>query len=257
MKVAVVGKGGVGKTTVSATLARVLADAGRSVYAIDADPNNCLAYALGFPREVAATIQPLSEMNDLLAERAGVKPGQGGIHVLNPEVQDIIDEHTVAHNGIKLLVMGTIEKGGGGCACPESNTLRAVVRELVDLPDDLVMDMEAGLEHLGRGTARHVDALIAVVAPHASSARTILRIRELAAEIGLKRLAVIANRVTSPEDRARIEENIGDIPVIAELGQYDGLNSDCTHDNEAGRRLLADLAAQLPAIEAACRDGKA
>ena len=90
MKVAVVGKGGVGKTTVSATLARVLADAGRSVYAIDADPNNCLAYALGFPAEVAARIQPLSEMTDLLAERAGVKPGQGGIHVLNPEVLDII-----------------------------------------------------------------------------------------------------------------------------------------------------------------------
>jgi CO dehydrogenase maturation factor len=251
MKVAVVGKGGVGKTTVSATLARVLADAGRSVYAIDADPNNCLAYALGFPPELADKIEPLSDMTDLLAERAGTAPGQGGIHILNPEVQDIIANFTVASNGIKLLVMGTIEKGGGGCACPESNTLRAVVRELVDLPDDLVMDMEAGLEHLGRGTARHVDGLIAVVAPHASSARTILRIRELAGEIGLQRVAVIANRVAKPEDRAKIQDSIGDLPIIAELAQYDGLESDCTHDTEAGSRLLADLAAQLPAIEAA------
>jgi CO dehydrogenase maturation factor len=251
MKVAVVGKGGVGKTTVSATLARALANAGRGVYAIDADPNNCLAYALGFPVEVASKIQPLSEMTELLAERAGIAPGQGGLHVLNPEVTDIIDEHTVTWDGIKLLVMGTIEKGGGGCACPESNTLRAVVRDLVDLPDDLVMDMEAGLEHLGRGTARHVDGLIAVVAPHASSARTVLRIRELASEIGLKRMAVIANRVTTPEDRAVVQENLGGVPVIAELKQYDGLNSDCTLEDEAGRRLLADLTAQLPAIEAA------
>jgi CO dehydrogenase maturation factor len=251
MKVAVVGKGGVGKTTVSATLARALAQAGRSVYAIDADPNNCLAYALGFPPELADRLEPLSEMTDLLAERAGTAPGQGGIHVLNPEVKDIIEDYTVASNGIKLLVMGTIEKGGGGCACPESNTLRAVVRELVDLPDDLVMDMEAGLEHLGRGTARHVDGLIAVVAPHASSARTVLRIRDLAAGIGLKRVAVIANRVTRPEDRARIQQGLGDIPVIAELAQYDGLDSDRTHDSDAGRRLLADVTAQLPAIEAA------
>src|SRR5512139_3980424 len=103
MKVAVVGKGGVGKTTVSASLARALADAGRGVYAIDADPNNCLAYALGFPPEMADTIQPLSEMTDLLAERAGVQPGQGGIHVLNPEVQDIIEDYTVAWDGIRLL----------------------------------------------------------------------------------------------------------------------------------------------------------
>ena len=252
MKVAVVGKGGVGKTTVSATLARALANAGRGVYAIDADPNNCLAYALGFPPEVADHIQPLSDMTDLLSERAGTAPGQGGIHILNPEVADIIEEHTVSDNGLKLLVMGTIEKGGGGCACPESNTLRAIIRDLVDLPDDLVMDMEAGLEHLGRGTTMHVDGLIAVVAPHRSSVRTIHRIKSLADDIGLKRVVAIANRVATPEDRELVEGMLGDeIPIAAVLTQYDGLDSDCTHDGEAGRALLADLTEQLPAIEAA------
>ena len=251
MRVAIVGKGGVGKTTVSATLVRAIADAGRSVYAIDADPNNCLAYALGFPPEVADRIRPLSDMTDLLAERAGAKPGQGGIHVLNPEVTDLIEDHTIAQGRIKLLVMGTIEKGGGGCACPESNTLRALLRELVDLPDDLVMDMEAGLEHLGRGTAMHVDALIAVVAPHASSARTVRRIQGLAGDIGLRRFVAIANRVSKPEDRAMIEAALAGIPVVAELQQYDGLESDTVHDSEVGRQLLADFAAQLPAIEAA------
>ncbi len=250
MRVAIVGKGGVGKTTVSATLTRALADAGRSVYSIDADPNNCLAYALGFPPEVADEIRPLSDMGELLSERSGAELGQGGMHVLNPECADIIEEHTIHQNGIKLLVMGTIEKGGGGCACPEGNVLRAVVRDLVDLPDDLVMDMEAGLEHLGRGTVRHVDGLIAVVAPHVSSARTVQRIKALADDIGIERVVAIANRVKSPEDRAKIEKNLGaDIPIVAELGSYDGLESDYTHDSGAGRQLLADLSAQLPAIE--------
>lgn len=251
MKVAVVGKGGVGKTTISATLVRALADSGRSVYAIDADPNNCLAYALGFPHEMAKSIRPLSDMKDLLAERAGVLPGQGGLHVLNPEVRDLIEDHTLEWNGIKLLVMGTIEKGGGGCACPENTTLRAVVRELVDLPDDIVMDMEAGLEHLGRGTARHVDGLLAVVLPQISSVRTVLRIRELAAAIGLRRIAVLANRLKGPEDLSVIADQLEGVPIAAELPEYERLDSDNVHQTAPGQQLLADLRGQLSAIEAA------
>ncbi len=251
MKVAIVGKGGVGKTTVTAALTRALADTGRSVYAIDADPSNCLAYALGLPTEIAERIKPLSDMRDLLAERAGSRAGQGGMFILNPQVADIIDEHTVTHDGIRLLVMGTIETGGAGCACPESNTLRALVRELVDLPDEIILDMEAGLEHLGRGTAGAVDGLIGVVTPDGASVRTVKRIKGLAADIGLKRLAVIVNRVQSPGDVEAVRRDLGDIPVAAELKLYAGLASDDTLSGEAGCQLLADLQAQLPDIERA------
>jgi CO dehydrogenase maturation factor len=249
MKVAVVGKGGVGKTTFSAALVRALAEAGRPVFAIDADPNNCLAYALGVPAEMAAQVTPLSDMTDLLAERAGSKGGQGGMFVLNPEVKDLIDTYTLSYNGIRLLVMGTIERGGGGCVCPESNTLKALVRELVDLPDDLVLDMEAGLEHLGRGTAMAVDALIGVVTPDATSLRTLLRARSLAADIGLSRFVAVANRVRSPADRRLVEDALGDIPVVAELGVYEGLTSDATLASRAGEVLLADVRSQLPEVE--------
>jgi CO dehydrogenase maturation factor len=114
------------------------------------------------------------------------------------------------------------------------------------------MDMEAGLEHLGRGTARHVDALIAVVAPHHSSARTVLRIRDLAVDVGLRKLVVIANRIRTPEDRLLVETALSGLPIVAELPQYENLDSDSTHEGPDGRRLLADLAAQLPALEAAC-----
>ncbi len=254
MKVAIVGKGGVGKTTVSAALTKALAGSERSVYAIDADPNNCLAYALGLPTEVAEEIKPLSDMRDLLAERAGSKAGQGGMFIMNPQVTDIIEEHTVIHNGMKLLVMGTIEAGGSGCACPESNTLRALVRELVDLPDDIILDMEAGLEHLGRGTAGAVDGLIGVVTPDSASVRTVKRIKALGADIGLKRVAVIVNRMQGPEDMTGVQRKLGDIPVVAGLKVYAGLASDDTLAGDVGQQLLADVKARLPDIERAMAD---
>ncbi len=165
MKLAIAGKGGVGKTTLSAALARSLRKRGERVVAIDADPNNCLGRALGVPEEALDGVTPLSEMKDLLAERAGTSEG-GSFFNIAPKVEDLLDRFGIEHAGVNLLVMGTVDEPGAGCVCPESAVLKALVRHLVGLPDlSVIMDMEAGLEHLGRGTAQHVGALLIVSQP--------------------------------------------------------------------------------------------
>jgi len=175
-KVAIAGKGGVGKTTLSAALCRDLARSGERVLAVDADPNNCLGRALGIPEGILSGIAPLSEMTELLAERAGKAEG-GGFFALNPRVDDLLERFGVEHAGVSLLVMGTVDEPGAGCVCPESAVLKALLRHLVGLEEySLVLDMEAGLEHLGRGTAQHVGALLIVVEPTSASARTAGRI---------------------------------------------------------------------------------
>jgi len=249
MKIAVVGKGGVGKTTVSAAIATTLARAGETVYAIDADPNNCLGYALGLPEALLAQIKPLSDMTDLLAERAGVQPGAGGMFTLTPQVNDLIEEYTIAHDHIRLLVMGTVE-AGGGCVCPESNVLRALVRELVDLPHPVILDMEAGVEHLGRGTARAVHGMVVVVNPAASTLRTARRIAELAAGLGVPRIVALANRVTSDAELAEIAGGLGETPIVGHLPAYAELASEQTPASPGGQRLLQDIGPIVAALQA-------
>lgn len=217
MKVAVAGKGGVGKTTVSAALVRALAEQNEQVLAVDADPNNCLGRALGFPDDVLARITPISEMKELLAERAGTAQGSA-FFSLNPPVDDLLEKYSVSEGGVSLLVMGSITEAGAGCVCPESSVLKALTRHLVRQPDmSLVMDMEAGLEHLGRATAQYVDALLIVTDATVSSAITAARIANLAGQLRLNIPGIVANKVKSANSLERVRAVLPPLPVIATL----------------------------------------
>ncbi len=214
LKIAVSGKGGVGKTTISAMIARLLAARGKRVLAIDADPVTNLAAALGVSEDPPIT--PIIELRDLIAERTGTQPGQyGGVFTLNPHVEDLPDRFSRERDGVRLLVTGTISEGGSGCFCPESAVLRALMQHLILYRDDaVVMDMEAGVEHIGRATSRAVDRLIIVVDPGGRSQMAAKRIRKLAADIGLKNVSVVANRVRGEDDRLLIERNLADFDII-------------------------------------------
>ncbi|NQT10978.1 MAG: AAA family ATPase [Desulfobacteraceae bacterium] len=198
MKIAITGKGGVGKTTLAGTLARIFAADGFAVLAIDADPDMNLASAIGIKNPPA----PLTEHRKLIEERAGT--GTGGIFKLNPKVDDIARRFGVTEHGVSMLTMGTIDKGGSGCMCPASSLLRALLRHVLLREQNIViLDMEAGIEHLGRGTAAGVDLMIVVVEPGARSIETAARIRKLSKKIGIGRLAAVINRAS--------ERNIGAI----------------------------------------------
>lgn len=210
MKIAITGKGGVGKSTLSAALALLLTDSGNKVLAIDADPDANLAGALGVPPEIQDAIVPVSKQTELIEERTGAKVNQyGQMFKLNPEVSDIADTYATVHNGIPLLVLGAIRRGGGGCACPENVLLRALVRDLILHKDEtLILDMEAGIEHLGRATASGVDIMLVVVEPGQMSIDCAQRILELSEEIGISRVYVVGNKVRDQEDKEFIVNSL-------------------------------------------------
>lgn len=207
VKLAVSGKGGVGKTTFAAFLIKALADEGKRVLAIDADPDANLSQALGI--EESDKIIPISEMKDLIEERTGAKPGAiGGFFKLNPRVDDLPDRLSIKIDNIKLMVMGGIKKGGAGCICPESTLLKQLVRHIVVSRDEaVVMDMEAGLEHLGRGTAMFVDRLIVVVEPGRRSIETAFQINRLASDLRIRNISLVGNKIRSIKDEEFLREN--------------------------------------------------
>lgn len=219
MKIAISGKGGVGKTTLAALLAQVYADAGRQVLAVDADPAPCLAGALGFPAELRARLTPISKMEDLIYERTGAKPGTiGGFFTLNPRVDDIPERFSVVHRGVRLLEMGSVDTGGSGCICPESAMLKTLFTHLLFRQDDvLILDMYAGVEHLGRATVDFVDAMLIVVEPTQRSLGTAAQIKSLAEDIGLKRLYLVGNKVRNAEEAAFIREKSPGLPILGSL----------------------------------------
>jgi CO dehydrogenase maturation factor len=232
MKIAVSGKGGVGKTLLASLLVKLFAQSNYSVIAIDADPDANLAAALGLTD--TENVIPISEMADLVEERTGAKPGQSApFYKLNPKVDDIPDKYAIRLDGIRLMRMGRLKKGGNGCYCPENSMLQALMSHLIIARNEVViMDMEAGLEHFGRGTASMVDKLIVVVEPGRKSIETALNIKKLAAEIGLKNLTVVGNKVRNESDREFMRNSLSDFTFLGFI-PYDQAVVEADQTNES------------------------
>jgi len=214
MKIAVTGKGGVGKSTIVALMARILRDSGKKVLAIDADPDMNLATILGVPE--GYTITPIIELKELIAERTGTEVGKPApFFTMNPKVDDIPEKYCVEYQGINLLTMGTVKLGGSGCACPENAFLKQLLSHLVLQRQECVLvDMEAGIEHLGRATAIGVNEMIVVVEPSQASLETAYRVKKLANDIGLMHLRVIGNRIQNSDEKEFLVEHIKDIDIM-------------------------------------------
>lgn len=251
MKIAISGKGGVGKTTFAALLIRTLDQNGKQVLAIDADPDANLASALGVPD--ADKITPIAEMKDLVYERTEAKPGTiGGFFKLNPKVDDLPEALSARLNDIKLMRLGGVKKGGAGCICPESTLLKALVNHVVLARNEVVvMDMEAGIEHLGRATAKAVDRLFVVVEPGRRSIETAAHIKQLASEIGLDTIAVVGNKIRGEKDIEFLNQHLADFEILGFL-PYDenlieaDLKGISPFDMEtAAGRAVQDIAAGL------------
>jgi CO dehydrogenase maturation factor len=259
MKLAVSGKGGAGKTTISALIAAVLSADGHRVTAIDADPDANLLSCMGFPEP--GSVRPLVELKDLIEDRTGVKPGAtGGMFRLNPLVEDIPEKYAVDVDGVKVLVAGAVKKGGTGCYCPENSLVRALVSHLLmDEGSDLILDMEAGVEHLSRGTVGAVDHLLVVVEPGLRSVETAIRIEQMAGEIGIKRVSAVGNRIRSAKDEAQLRkalttiEFVGFVPYDEDLrkAEIDGVSpakrSSLAYD--AVKKIVRELQSTMGNVE--------
>ena len=242
MKIGISGKGGVGKTLLASLLSKIFADSGYSVLAIDADPDANLAASLGFPNPDKIT--PISDLSDLIEERTGARPGQSApFFKLNPKVDDLPEDYSVKMDGIKLMVMGRIKRGGTGCYCPEGALLQALLSHLLIQRDEVViLDMEAGIEHLARGTSKAVDKLIVVVEPGRRSIETATRIQKLAQDLGVQNMAVVGNKIKSQSEK---EFLINSLPDLVFLGfiPYD----QALVDADLANRPLLDSSPQIVA----------
>ncbi|UCH90374.1 MAG: P-loop NTPase [Thermoplasmata archaeon] len=233
MKLAVSGKGGVGKTTIAAYLARMLSRDNNSVLAVDADPSPSLASALGVPEQDRKNLIPITKMTDLIEERTGLPPtsssesSEGGsttfgkIFTLNPKVDDIANRFAIkCKDNVKLLVLGTIDTAGAGCFCPENALLKSLLRHLILKSDEyVILDMEAGTEHLGRGTAKGLDLLIIVVEPGRRAVETAIRIKKLANDLEISSIGIVLNKINSELEEKELREQLSglDLPILAAI----------------------------------------
>ncbi len=223
MKLAVSGKGGVGKTTLVAALSKLFADEGNQVIAIDADPDTNLASALGI--KDADKITPLVELKDLIRERTGSTSDEyGKFFKLNPTVNDLPEKYSISTNGLRLMTLGTIKRGGSGCACPEGVMLKALLNHLILQRDEVVIvDMEAGIEHLGRASIRAVTGLIVVVEPGKRSIQTAFQVKKLAGDLGIKTVYAVGNKVMNETHREFLKKELNGIPLLGFISYNDKL----------------------------------
>jgi len=217
MKLAVAGKGGVGKTLLAGTLARLFAQDGYNVLAIDNDNAMNLSYTLGIDKEVKEDITPISDMKNLVKERTDVAGGGAGIYNINPEVSDIPDRFKVpGPDGLELLVLGGIEEPSSGCLCPENALIRTLLHNLFIKRDEVVVvDFEAGLEHLGRGTAKGIDVMLVITEPSQKSLDLSKKIIDLSKKLGVINIYLIANKISNDNQLKIIHERIDewDVPL--------------------------------------------
>jgi CO dehydrogenase maturation factor len=219
MKIAISGKGGVGKTTLAGTMARILSDQGFTVIAVDADPDANLGSALGFTPQELEQVKPIAEMTNLIEERTGARPGSmGGVFKLNPEVKDVPEAYSLKKDHVRLLTLGRAKKGGAGCYCPEGVFLKRLLGHLILQSNEVViLDMEAGIEHLSRGTTGSVDAFIVVVEPGKRSLKTASDVRRMAADLGVKSIFAVGNKVSSPEERSFLTQQFTEEEFLGTL----------------------------------------
>jgi CO dehydrogenase maturation factor len=237
MKIAITGKGGTGKTTLSGILAHLFSNDGITVLAVDADPDANLASAIGIPEELVETIKPISEQRQLIKERTGANPRQfGQLFKINPTVNDIPDEFSLEYRGIKLLVMGAVRKGGEGCACPENVLLKNLLTDIIlNRNEVVIVDMEAGIEHLGRATAGAIDKMLIVIEPGSRSVDTAKAIIDLGKDIGLYDFGIVGNKIRNDRQSDWIRSQF-------ELSQVLGMipYSESIQDADLKREALID-----------------
>jgi len=253
MKIAISGKGGVGKTTLAACLSKYYAQKNYKVIAVDADPDANLASALGLEYAKARKIIPLVEMKEFIEERTGAKSGEYGSYFkLNPKVDDIPQKFGVDIEGVRLLVAGTIKAGGSGCYCPENVLLKRLFKYLVVERDEIViLDMEAGIEHLGRGTCENMDILIVVIEPGLRSVQTAYTVKKMSSDLGVNPVFIVINKIKSEDEKKLLIENLGEFEILGELPYSERVResdlknfSPCVSDTEF-KTAIENIAAKI------------
>ncbi|MDW7651131.1 MAG: AAA family ATPase [Bacillota bacterium] len=243
MKIAVSGKGGVGKTTFSANLINAFARRDYKVYAVDADPDVSLGATLGLPAEQLDALRPIIEMKAIVDERTG---GEGAFFTLNPKVDDLIDDFTVEQGNIRFLRMGAVKQGGTACYCKENSFLYAVLNSLLlDKDDVVIMDMSAGIEHLTRGTSRGVDMIVIVTEPTRVSVNTAKVVQKLATELGICRVKILVNKVRTDKEKDFVRSQFGEEELLGIIPFDEGVLENAVEE-ESG---LLEGSGLMPGID--------